>query len=74
MVSPEELKGKLEPEAKNTTTCVADVALLAENQSQTPKSRHGKARKREALRELTKLTEEFGGYEELKGDNEETAR
>ena len=33
-----------------------------------------RARKREALRELTKLTEEFGGYEELKGDNEETAR
>ncbi|MFN8995263.1 MAG: hypothetical protein ACK5X3_16585 [Pseudomonadota bacterium] len=28
-------------------------------------------RKRKALRELTRLTEEFGGYEELKGDNEE---
>jgi hypothetical protein len=33
-----------------------------------------RVRRREALRELTKLTEEFGGYEELKGDNEETAR
>ena len=30
-----------------------------------------KARKREALRELTKLTEEYGGYEELRGINEE---
>lgn len=33
-----------------------------------------RARRREALRELTRLTEEYGGYEELKGDNEETAR
>lgn len=31
-------------------------------------------RKREALRELTRLTEDLGGYEELKGDNEETAQ
>jgi len=33
-----------------------------------------KARKREALRELTKLTEEYGGYEELNGINEEGGR
>lgn len=33
-----------------------------------------RARRRKALRKLTQLTEEYGGYEELKGTNEEDAR
>ena len=58
-------------------------AQVAENHRRDARTLHdaaevlketARARKREALRELTRLTEEYGGYEELKGTNEETTR